>query len=99
MEKIIVQFDIPNATAQQYDKCWDELRKIGQEHPAGLINHAAGKKGNNWFVVDVWESADAFNKFRETLTPIMERIGIPRTEPVITPVYNEYVGLHLEVYH
>lgn len=101
MERIIVQFNIPGMTAQQYDQTWAELRKAGQTHPHGLHHHAAGQQGNNWLVVDVWESAEAFQKFGETLMPILQRLGIPtdQTAPVITKLHNEYEGAAIGAGH
>ena len=94
MERIIVQFNIPGFTAQQYDQVWTELRNAGQSHPQGLHHHVGGQQGNNWLVVDVWESADAFNKFGQTLMPILQKIGVntDQNKPVITQLYNEYEG-------
>ena len=92
MEKQLVQFNVPGMTAGQYDQCWDELRKAGQEHPDGLIYHVGAQQGNNWVVVDVWESLEQFNKFGETLMPIMNKVGITQVPPVITPVYYELSG-------
>ena len=92
MKKVLVQFSSPGMTAKQFDQAWDELRKAGQEHPVGLIHHVAGQQGNNWVVVDVWESEELFNKFGETLTPILEKVGVTLVPPVITPVYYELSG-------
>ena len=92
MKKVLVQFNIPGMTAKQFDQAWDELRKAGQEHPVGLIHHVAGPQGNNWVVVDVWESEDHFNKFGETLMPILKRIGVTQVPPVMTPVHYELSG-------
>ena len=92
MEKIMVQFNIPGMTSKQFDQAWDELRKAGLEHPSGLIHHVAGQQGNNWVVVDVWESAEHFNKFGETLMPILGKVGVTPVPPVITPVHYELSG-------
>jgi hypothetical protein len=94
MERVIVQFNIPGMTAKQYDQVWTELRNAGQSHPQGLHHHVGGQQGNNWLVVDVWESADAFNKFGQTLMPILQKIGVntDQNKPVITQLYNEYEG-------
>lgn len=92
MNKVMVQFNTPGMTAKQFDQAWDELRKAGQEHPFGLIHHVAGQQGDNWVVVDVWESAEHFNKFGETLMPILKKIGVELVQPVITPVHYELSG-------
>ncbi len=90
MKKVLVQFNIPGMTAKQYDQTWTDLRAAGQANPKGLLNHFGAHNGNDWLVVDVWESAEAFNKFGETLLPILSKNGVAKAEPVVTPVYYEY---------
>jgi hypothetical protein len=41
-----------------------------------LLCHIAGQGKNGFRVVDVWESAEAFRKFGETLVPILKSLGI-----------------------
>lgn len=42
----------------------------------GLLVHTAGPGESGFRVVDVWESEEAFNRFGETLGPIMQEIGV-----------------------
>jgi heme-degrading monooxygenase HmoA len=64
-------------TAQ--DATWDDYeavaREVGDEAPEGLIAHAAGVYGGNrWRSVSIWESEEAFNRFRdERLMPAVTR--------------------------
>ncbi len=95
MKKQIVQFNIPGMTAKQYDQCWEELRKVGKTNPSGRTFHVGGQQGNNWVVVDVWESMEAFNKFGETLMPILSKLGVNMVPPVITPVHYEHSGVEV----
>jgi|SRR5450432_1497730 hypothetical protein len=95
MKKVIVQFHIPGMTAKKYDQAWEDLRAAGESNPIGLLHHVGGPQGNNWVVVDVWESVDAFNKYGETLMPILGKLGVAvdQVKPVITPVHYEYEGV------
>ena len=92
MERVIVQFRIPGMTSRVYDQVWDELRNAGHSHPAGLHHHVGAQQGDSWLVIDVWESQEAFNKFGETLMPILAKAGVntDAAKPEITPVYYEY---------
>ena len=90
MQKVMVQFNIPGMSLKQYEQTWEELRAAGHSNPKGLIHHTGGQHGNNIVVVDVWESMEAFQKFGETLEPIMGKLGVPRVDPAITPVHIEY---------
>ena len=94
MERVIVQFNIPGGTAQQYDQVWEELRRAGHSNPLGLHHHIGAQQGKNWLVVDVWESREAFNNFSKILMPILKKVGlnVEQTTPVITSLYSEYEG-------
>ena len=99
MKKVMVQFNIPGMTSKQYDQAWEDLRAAGHANPKGLIHHVGAPQGNNMVVVDVWESAEAFSKFGETLIPILGKLGVAKVEPVITPVQYEYAGVESGVTH
>src|SRR5436853_338701 len=99
MKKVMVQFNIPGMTSKQYDQAWEELRKAGQSNPRGLIHHVGAQQGNNWVVVDVWESGEAFNKFSQTLGPILGKLGVANVPPTITPVHYEQSGVMAAVAH
>ncbi len=45
-----------------YDKVAAE---IGDDAPEGLIVHVAGAHGDGLRIIDVWESEDAYMKFRD----------------------------------
>jgi hypothetical protein len=89
MKKVMVQFNFPGMTANQYEQAWNEIRKTGNEHPKGLIHHVGTQQGNNLSIVDVWESKEAFNEFGKVLTPILNKIGAPSAQPVISEVLFE----------
>ena len=42
----------------------------------GLLVHTAGESATGFRVVDVWESAEAAQRFGETLGPILGEVGI-----------------------
>ncbi len=62
------------------------------EAPEGLILHTAGATDQGWYVYDVWESKDHFQRFVESkLGPAMEASGAggakgTRPEPQFFPV-------------
>jgi hypothetical protein len=65
--------DNPEATLDLYDRVEAAL---GDEAPPGLIVHVAGEGPNGGLrVIDVWESKEAFEHFRdERLLPTIERV-------------------------
>ncbi|TML07360.1 MAG: hypothetical protein E6F94_12460 [Actinobacteria bacterium] len=54
-------------TKQQYDQVNEAM--FGQSPPSadqvpeGLIIHTAGPTDNGWYIYDVWESREAFQRF------------------------------------
>jgi hypothetical protein len=95
MKQVMIHFEFPNTTQQQYNAVWDDLRKSGHANPKGLLFHVAGPMlDGGLFVTDVWESEEAFNEFGKTLLPILEKHDVPRVKPGIMPVYNVYDGMH-----
>ncbi|TCC96915.1 hypothetical protein FBD94_20500 [Pedobacter hiemivivus] len=98
MEKVMVYFDMPGVSGEQYDQVWRDLRESGNPTPKGLLHHAAAPTPNSWLVVDVWESEDDFKEFGKTLMPILEKNGFPKGDPVILPLHNMYVSSALHEY-
>jgi hypothetical protein len=95
---IVAVFESPSLTRETYEKSVRMLTngKERLESPAdwpvpGLLLHAAGQSAKGFRVVDVWESEDAFRRFGEKLTPIMEAIGVEGA-PDVYPVHTLVTG-------
>ena len=57
-------------TQEQYDRVMEGLR-LDENPPEGGIVHIAGPAEGGWHVLDVWESADAWERFsNERLAPV-----------------------------
>lgn len=62
------------ATWADYERV-TEAMDVDANPPAGLIVHAAGEVDGKWQSVDVWESQDDYNRFREErIMPTVIRI-------------------------
>lgn len=49
-----------------------------RQSPDGLIIHTAGQGEQGWYIYDVWESQEHFQRFaEEKLRPAAESIGAP----------------------
>ena len=88
---IVAVFQDPSLTRKKYEDGISSMMngKTRPESPGdwpvkGLLAHIAGDGPNGFRVVDVWESEESFQKFGETLMPIMEKLGI-KVEPEIYP--------------
>ena len=74
--------------AADYDEVLRRLDAIGLARPAGCLHHSCFGQDGSLMVYDVWESAEAFGAFRESLTPIMREIGLEPAPMDVMPVHD-----------
>ncbi|MFQ5674435.1 MAG: hypothetical protein ACE5G1_00940 [bacterium] len=89
---IVSAFNIPGMTSEQYDQTIKELEAAGAGTPDGRLYHVAAPTADGWFVTDVWESAEKFEKFGQTLMPILQSTSVTPVEPAIYQVHNIIKG-------
>lgn len=88
MKQVVIQFNFPNVSLQQYDKAWNDMRAAGHSHPKGLISHVgAPTPDGGLFVVDIWQSQEAFDEFGKILGPLLAKNDIPAVQPKVFPVH------------
>ncbi|NUR27485.1 MAG: hypothetical protein HOV83_16850 [Catenulispora sp.] len=92
---IIITFDFPGATQEQYEQVTNEMTggrgvvaKSSDWPVEGLILHTTGPSPTGWFVCDVWESEEAFQRFGEKLAPLLVAAGMPNAAPTVYPAVN-----------
>ena len=85
---ITVIFPPTNMTSEKYDEAVRRLEAAGAGTPSGRQYHTCFGTSGQLGVVDVWESVEQFEAFGETLTPILEAVGIEPSEPQISETYN-----------
>ncbi|MEU1420390.1 MULTISPECIES: hypothetical protein [unclassified Kitasatospora] len=92
---IIVMFEFPGTTRDQYEEAVDRLTGgTGLNAPSdwpvrGLVLHVSGPTpGGGWHVTEVWESREAFEHFSAVLLPILQEVGIPAAPPLIREVHD-----------
>jgi hypothetical protein len=80
---VVAVFQSPSLTQEQYEESVRKLTggKSRVDSPAdwpveGLLAHIAGQGQHGFRVVDVWESEEAFQRFGETLMPILQELGV-----------------------
>jgi len=53
----------------------------GDRAPEGALYHVAGATGDGWYVIETWESREAFDRFfRDKLQQALQKAGIT-TQP------------------
>ena len=78
---------------ERYDEVVRRLDQAGASSPPGRSYHFAwvGKDGAIE-VFDVWDSPESFERFGETLVPIMNELGADPGEPTIVEIHNMVLG-------
>ncbi len=89
---ISVYINPASATAAQYDEIIRRLDAAGAGKPAGRLYHACFGSGDKLQVFDIWESQQAFDKFGETMMPIVQEVGVDLGQPMVEPVHNLIQG-------
>ena len=89
---LAILFKPTSMDARGYDEVIRRLEAAGAGAPTGRLYHACHGEGNDLRVVDVWESMETFEKFGQTLMPILQEIGIDPGTPKIRPIHNTIVG-------
>ena len=77
--------------AHQYDEAVKRLKKAGAGHPAGRTHHVCFGSGDHVSVFDLWTSQAAFDKFGQTLMPILQDLGVTPGQPSVMEVHNVIV--------
>jgi hypothetical protein len=89
---ISVYFASKSFSPEQYDEAISRLDAAGAGAPAGRSYHCGFSAGPNVHVFDVWDSQEAFEKFGETLGPILGELGADTGEPMFAEIHNVITG-------
>jgi hypothetical protein len=77
---VAINFEIPGGTKEQYEEV--NRRAFGDFHTSGDAN-------GTWRIFDVWESADAYQRFMEgTIMPATEGMDLPQIQPEVYELHN-----------
>jgi hypothetical protein len=76
-----------------YDEAIQQLEQAGAGSPPGRKYHFAftGQSGGIE-VFDVWDYMEAFEKFGETLVPVMNELGVDPGQPQVAEIHNVVLG-------
>ena len=82
------QFNPQSMSAAQYTECITRLEAAGARNPPGRRYHIAYGLPDHIQVFDVWESAEDFERFGQTLVPILTDLGVDPGTPEIEEIIN-----------
>jgi hypothetical protein len=80
---IMAVHQVPSLTQERYEEVIRRLtngksraESVSDFPFEGLLFHAAGQGKNGFCIVDVWESEEAVDRFREAMGTIPQEVGI-----------------------
>ena len=85
---ILVRFNPPSLSAEQYDETISKLESQGDFPPDGLDLHVCFGSDGSLKVSEVWDSQEQFDAFGERLMPVLEDAGIDPGQPEVIDVHN-----------
>lgn len=89
---VVLRATTPGFTSAKYDELVKRLEAAGAGSPAGRLYHVCFGDPNELRVSDIWESKEAFEKFGETLKPLMQEMGFAPPQIEFFEVHNIIVG-------
>ena len=79
-------------SSTQYAEAIRRLDAAGAGAPAGRLYHACYGPSDRLHVFDVWDSQESFERFGQTLGPVLQEVGIDAGEPEISELRNVIAG-------
>lgn len=89
---VLLRFTPAGMTAAKYHETVSRLEAAGAGSPPGRLYHVCFGDENNLRVSDIWDSIDSFERFAQTLGPILAELGIDKGEPEVVEVHNIIEG-------
>jgi hypothetical protein len=88
----VVRFTPPSLSTQQYDEIIKRLEEAGAGSPRGRLYAVAFGPHDALRVSDVWDTRENFDRFAQTLMPLLQELGIDPGTPELIDVYNIIPG-------
>jgi hypothetical protein len=89
---LAIYFNPANMSAQKYDEVIRRLGEAGAGSPQGRSYHTCFGSADKLQVLDVWDSQEDFDRFGQTLMPILQEAGVDPGQPHIEQVHNILEG-------
>lgn len=88
----VVRFAPQSMSASRYDEIIKRLNEAGATSPQGRLFHVAFGDPEALRVSDVWDTHENFERFGQTLMPILQAVGVDPGEPEIIEAYHTIAG-------
>ncbi len=88
----VVHFTPPSLSSAQYDEVIKRLEAAGEGSPKGRLFAVAFGSGDALRVTDVWDTQENFDRFGQTLMPLLQELGIDPGTPEFIEAYHVSPG-------
>jgi len=88
----VVRFTPPSLSSQQYDEIIKRLEAAGEGAPQGRLFAVAFGPKDALGVSDVWDTRENFDRFAQTLMPLLKELGVDPGTPELIEAYNIIPG-------
>jgi len=88
----VVRFVPKSMSSQQYDEVIKRLDAAGAGSPQGRIFHVAFRDPDALHVSDIWDTKENFDRFGQTLMPILQEAGVDPGTPEFIETHNYIAG-------
>jgi hypothetical protein len=88
----VVRFVPENMSSQQYDEVIKRLDAAGAGSPQGRLFHVAFGPLDALRVADIWDTQENFDRFGQTLMPILQDAGVDPGTPDLIETHNIIAG-------
>jgi hypothetical protein len=88
----VVRFTPPSLSSQQYDEIIKRLEAAGEGAPQGRIFGVAFGPQDALRVSDVWDTRENFDRFAQTLMPLLAELGVDPGTPEFIEAYHVIPG-------
>jgi hypothetical protein len=88
----VVRFTPKSMSSKQYDTVMQRLDAAGAGAPQGRIFHVAFGSPEALRVSDIWDTQENFDRFGQTLMPLLQELGIDPGTPEFIDTHNIRAG-------
>ena len=85
---VLVRFNPPSLTAEQYDATVKQLEESGDIPADGMEYHVCFGADGELKVSEIWDSREQFEAFGETLLPVLSENEIDPGQPQMIEIHN-----------
>ncbi len=88
----VVRFVPKSMSSQKYDEVIKRLNAAGAGSPPGRLFHVAFGSLDELRVSDIWDTKENFERFGQTLMPILQDVGVDAGTPEFIETHNIIAG-------